>query len=69
MMKNFSHGKKYKEQEINHILKRMHKDYAIIRRALIEYDFMNRTNDGTSYWVKNRRSEYVSKKLFYDFVI
>lgn len=52
MMKNFSPGKKYKEREINRILMRIYEDHATIRRALIEYGFMDRTNDGGSYWVK-----------------
>jgi DNA-binding CsgD family transcriptional regulator len=52
IMKNFSPGKKYREQEMNRILKRIYEDYATIRRALIEYGFMDRTNDGSSYWVK-----------------
>lgn len=52
MMKNFSPSKKYTEREINRILMRIYEDYATIRRALIEYGFMDRTNDGTSYWVK-----------------
>lgn len=50
--KNFSKGKSYSEKEINVILKRIYEDYATIRRALIEYGFIERKNDGSSYWVK-----------------
>lgn len=50
--KNFSKGKKYSEKEINRILQRIYEDYATIRRALVEYGFIERTNDGRSYWVK-----------------
>lgn len=52
VVKNFSKGKKYSEKEINRILKRIYDDYARLRRALIEYGFLNRSNDCSSYWVK-----------------
>ncbi|WMM24894.1 DUF2087 domain-containing protein [Tissierella sp. MB52-C2] len=52
IVKHFSKGKKYSEKEINRILQRIHEDYATIRRALIEYGFIERTNDCSSYWVK-----------------
>ncbi|MCT4663480.1 MAG: DUF2087 domain-containing protein [Tissierellales bacterium] len=49
---NFSKGKIYSEKEINRILKRIYEDYVTIRRALIEYGFVDRTDDCKSYWVK-----------------
>lgn len=52
IVKNFSKGKKYSEKEINRILKRVYEDYATIRRALVEYGFIERSNDCSSYWVK-----------------
>lgn len=50
--KNFTKGKNYSEKEINRILKRVYEDYATIRRALIEYGFIERSNDCRNYWVK-----------------
>lgn len=50
--KNFSKGKTYSEKEVNRILKRIYEDYVTIRRALIEYGFIERSNDCSSYWVK-----------------
>ena len=50
--KNFSKGKKYNESEINRILKRIYEDYATLRRALVEYGFIDRANDCSAYWVK-----------------
>ncbi len=50
--KNFVKGKQYSEKEINRILERIYADYATIRRALIEYGFIERSNDCTTYWVK-----------------
>lgn len=52
IVKNFSKGKTYSEKEINRILKRIYEDYVTIRRALIEYGFIERTNDCSSYWIK-----------------
>lgn len=52
IVKNFSKGKTYSEKEINRILKRIYEDYAVLRRALVEYGFIERTNDCSSYWVK-----------------
>ncbi|SHH64465.1 DUF2087 domain-containing protein [Caloranaerobacter azorensis] len=49
IVKNFSKGKIYLEKEINRVLKRIYEDYAIIRRALIKYGFIERTNDCNSY--------------------
>lgn len=50
--KNFSKGKTYSEKEINRILERIYEDYVTIRRALIEYGFIERTKDCTKYWIK-----------------
>ena len=50
--KNFKLGKKYSEKEINRVLKRIYDDYVTIRRALIEYGFIERSKDCSSYWVK-----------------
>ncbi|QUH19257.1 DUF2087 domain-containing protein [Alkaliphilus sp. B6464] len=52
IVKNFSKGKTYSEKEVNRLLKRIYEDYATIRRALIEYGFIERTNDCSTYWVK-----------------
>lgn len=50
--RNFNIGKTYPEKEINRILARIYEDYATVRRALIEYGFLSRSNDCKKYWVK-----------------
>jgi hypothetical protein len=50
--KNFTNGKTYSEKEINRIIERVYEDYATIRRALIEYGFIERAKDCSSYWLK-----------------
>lgn len=50
--KQFEKDRKYSEKEVNSILKAIYEDYATIRRYLIEYGFMERTNDCKEYWLK-----------------
>lgn len=52
IMKKFESSVIYSEKEINEILKTVYDDFATIRRALIEYGFLSRSNDCRSYWVK-----------------
>lgn len=52
IIKNFKPKTEYSEKEVNRILKRIFEDYVTIRRALIEYGFMDRAQDGSKYWVK-----------------
>ena len=49
---NFKPGNRYTEIEINRILKRIHNDFPYIRRLMIEYGFLERTKDGSEYWLK-----------------
>jgi len=52
IMKNFNRGKKYSEKEVNRILERIHEDYVTIRRALVEYGFIDRSINCSEYWIK-----------------
>ncbi len=52
LAKQFEPGKQYTEKEVNAILTRYYADYAILRRYLIEYNFLDRSRDGRAYWVK-----------------
>lgn len=53
IMKNFRQDVKYSEAEVNRILKRIYEeDYPTLRRALIEYGFMDRSDDCSVYRVK-----------------
>ena len=44
----------YTEKELNEILKLIYPDFVTIRRGLIEYQFMSRKIDGSSYWVNKK---------------
>lgn len=47
----FEPEKEYSEQDVNLILMEYTDDYVTRRRDLIEYRFLNRTDDGRLYWV------------------
>jgi len=49
----FAPGKRYQEKEVNAILRDIYDDYATLRRYLIEYGFLERTQDCGEYWVKD----------------
>ena len=45
----FEAEKSYTEAQVNAILKGVHEDYVSLRRYLIEYGFMTRSDDGSHY--------------------
>ncbi len=47
----FEYNKKYKEVEVNRIIKPIFSDFVTIRRYLIEYGFMDREKDCSNYWI------------------
>lgn len=62
--KRFEMGKIYMEKEVNELLKQIYPDFATIRRFLIDYGFMNRSDDGVEYWVEGEQyaNHYESEK-------
>lgn len=52
IIKNFKREAAYSEKEVNGVLERIYHDYPTIRRALIEYGFMDRSDDCSVYRVK-----------------
>ncbi|MCL1854475.1 MAG: DUF2087 domain-containing protein [Clostridia bacterium] len=48
----FAPGQKYSEKEVNQTLKPIYEDYVLIRRTLIDYGFMDRAKDGSTYWLR-----------------
>ncbi len=52
IINRFEPNKKYSEKEVNEIIECMIDDYVTVRRYLIEYRFMDRTKDGSEYWIK-----------------
>ncbi len=48
---HFQRGKEYSEKEVNQILTAIYEDHVTLRRYLIMYGFMERTKDGSKYWL------------------
>ncbi|KAA0964944.1 DUF2087 domain-containing protein [Sporosarcina sp. ANT_H38] len=54
IIKHFVVDKTYVEKEINDLLATIYPDFATVRRFLIDYRFMNRSDDGKHYWIEDR---------------
>ncbi|HKM35985.1 MAG TPA: DUF2087 domain-containing protein [Lachnospiraceae bacterium] len=52
IMENFKKDTEYSEAEVDKVLKRIFEDHTTLRRALIEYGFMDRSDDCKIYRVK-----------------
>ncbi|HTX99336.1 MAG TPA: metalloregulator ArsR/SmtB family transcription factor [Bacteroidota bacterium] len=50
VLSSFEVGRRYTEKEVNHILKRYSDDTALLRRALVDYGYMEREGGGGLYW-------------------
>ncbi len=59
----FKKDVEYSEKEINAILKPMFDDYVMMRRYLVDYDFINRTTDGKAYWLVADQNDYIRFKI------
>lgn len=53
MVELFVRGRRYSEREVNELLAGAFDDYVTIRRYLIDYGFLDRKADGSSYWRTN----------------
>jgi hypothetical protein len=52
IMNRFETDRSYTEKEVNEIIGEIYDDFVTIRRYLIEFAFMDRKPNGSSYWVK-----------------
>lgn len=50
VLEAFEKGQRYSEKEVNAILERYHEDTALLRRALVDYGYMQREGGGKAYW-------------------
>lgn len=57
IVKYFETKRNYSEKEVNAILEEVFEDYAVIRRNLIDYGFMNRVEDGSRYWLNDENGK------------
>jgi hypothetical protein len=49
-LRAFEAGQRYTEKEVNERLKRLNRDSATLRRAMIDYGLMQREAGGRAYW-------------------
>ncbi len=49
LIKLFETDKVYTEKEVNEVLKVVYSDYAVLRRYLVDYKFLERDNAGNTY--------------------
>ena len=54
LLNEFEDGKIYLEQEVNEKLKKYFEDYTLLRRELINFNYMRRNNVTGEYWVVKR---------------
>lgn len=53
----FESGKTYTEREINELLMTLFEDHVFARRMMIENRILERTPNGSSYWVVERKGD------------
>lgn len=61
LVSKFEEDRFYNEKEVNEIINAWHSfgDYFVLRRSLIDYKFLDRTPDGSRYWVLKKENEKV----------
>ena len=47
----FESERDYSEQQVNSILEDVHDDFVTLRRYLVDFGFLQRTADGSRYWL------------------
>jgi DNA-binding HxlR family transcriptional regulator len=52
VVKPFQPGERYTEKQVNELLKRYNEDYAMLRRYLVDYGYLEREGGGGEYWLK-----------------
>lgn len=50
-------GREYPEKEINLLIKQLHPDAAFFRRTFVDTGYLNRTNNGSAYWLGEKATE------------
>jgi len=58
----FEMEKRYSEKQVKEILARYHEDTASLRRELIGFGLLQRTDDGTEYWKVNNSQNNNGRK-------
>ena len=61
----FEPGRDYSETEVNLLLMDGHTfaDWALLRRELYDWRFLDRESDGSRYWVRGEAAERIAREL------
>lgn len=60
----FAYGESYTEQQVNNLLEPVYADYALLRRSLVDYGYLERKKDGSEYWrlVRGKEDDAVDRR-------
>lgn len=56
ILNHFNIGEPYREEEIKDILSGICEDYKFLKDELMAYDYLDRTEKGAIYWIRNYKS-------------
>ncbi len=65
MATRFSPHRDYTEKEVNALLMDAHTfaDWALLRRVLCDWRFLDRERDGSRYWVRDEAARKIAEQL------
>ena len=65
LARRFEAGRQYTERELNFVVMDGHTfaDWALIRRALVDWKFMSRLSDGSRYWLNDGAAALIAREL------
>ena len=65
LARRFEPGREYDEKQVNALVMDGHTfaDWAILRRSLVDWGFMNRESDGSRYRLTDRAAEAIANEL------
>ncbi len=55
----FDEGVEYKECEVNDKIRPVYDDFVTIRRYLVDYKLLSRTDDCKQYWLNINKKDYI----------
>ena len=61
----FSPDREYTEKEVNELLMDGHTfaDWALLRRVLCDWRFLDREGDGSRYWLRDEAARQIAEQL------
>ena len=65
MASRFTPGREYTEKEVNQVLMDGHTfaDWALLRRVLCDWGFLDRVSDGSRYWLRDEAASQIAEYL------